>query len=228
MFNPENVILNKDDPFKPYVTNDLISNIQDGEAYQETVKEIHEQPENQNIPILIACLKLYIDKTHTDLMGKYTGEPLLGVFTFLTLACQGQVEFQIFLGMVADMDRKSSAVKQTLETGAPCRNYHNQLHVILQALTRIQAQGGIWMKIAWNGKVTNVKVIIPVLLVTGDTKSQDCIAGRYASNHPNVGRLTFGCDCAPKSAHWPYTPCQYLDGVHSLTFLESLKPQSAR
>jgi hypothetical protein len=169
LFNPANVILNKDDPFAPYEPNDSISNIQDGAAYQATEKEIRARPENQGILILIACLKFYIDKTHTDLMGKYTGEPLLAVFTFLTLACQGQVDFQIFLGMVADMDRKSSAVKQTLETGAPCRNYHNQLHVILQALTRIQERGGIWMKIVWNGVVRNVKVIPTFLLLTGDS-----------------------------------------------------------
>ena len=77
------------------------------------------------------------------------------------------------------------------------------------------------MKIPWNGVVTNVKVIMPVLLVTGDTKSQDCLVGRYASNHPNIGRLTFACDCAPKVAHWPYTNCSYLEWekIHS----ESLK-----
>ena len=217
MFNQANVILDKDDPFKPYVQNHVISNIQDGSAFIATLKQILEQPENQGIPILVSCLKLYIDKTHTDLMGKYTGEPLLAVFTFLTLACQGQVDFQMFLGMVADMDRKSSAVKQTLETGGPCRNYHNQLHVILQALSRIQEQGGLWMKIAWNGVITNVKIIIPVLLVTGNTKSQNCMAARYASNHPNLGRLTFACDRVPKLAHWPYLACHYLNWeyIHS-------------
>jgi hypothetical protein len=128
-------------------------------------------------------------------------------FTFLKSELQGELKFQLILGLIADMEQKSSAMKQTLAKGAPCRNYHKQLELILQALNRIQECGGLWMEIPWLGGIKLVKVFFPVILMLGDLKSQDNIAGRYASNHANIGRLTFACNCVPSAAAYPWTEC---------------------
>ena len=210
LFNKDTVLYNNDNPFTRPMPNFFIQNVHDGSVFQETVKTIYSMPENQDIPILLAPFKLYADKTHTDHFGKYNAEPLVAEFTFLKPELQGQMEYQLLLGLVADMEQKSSAMKRTLERGMPCRNYHEQLRTIIQAINRIMARDGFWVEIPWNGTVRKVKVYFILLLILGDAKSQDNLVGRYASNHANVGRLTFACDCNPLDASYPWTPCHYL------------------
>jgi hypothetical protein len=210
LFNKDTILYNSDDPFQKPTVNGNVSNVHDGSVFQETMDSIYSMPENKDVSILVAPFKLYADKTHTDHFGKYNAEPLVAEFTFLKPHLQGQVQFQMLLGLIADMEQKSSAMKYTLERGMPCRNYHAQLKIILQALNRIMARDGFWVQIPWNGNVHNVKVYFILLLVLGDAKSQDNLAGRYASNHANVGRLTFACDCKPLDASYPWTTCNFL------------------
>ena len=87
-----------------------------------------------------------MDKTHATGDGRFTAETVVMVPSFFKEGEMRKPQRQIILGMITDMERKSSAAKYILDNGSPCRNYHAQLSVILQALTSISERGGLWMK----------------------------------------------------------------------------------
>ena len=168
----EKTVMDDDDPYGPYKPNELITNVQDGLVFQKT-QERHASEPNTMVIGLIA----YIDKTHATQNGKYTAEPVVVVPSFFTASEQQNPDNQIILGLVCDMERKSSAVKKKLDKGAPCRNYHAQLRSIHQALSEIHKRGGLWMELNFHGLKKVMKVALPLIVITGDAKSQDNLAG---------------------------------------------------
>ena len=154
---------------------------------------------------------------HTWINAEWiNAEPVVMVPSFLTMSEMRKPNRQIILGLITDMERKSSAAKYVHDRGSPCLNYHAQLSLIHDGLLRIQKRGGLWMRLRIHGIKKVVKLILPVLMIKGDAKSQDNIAGRYASHHPSVGRLVWQCDCTPREARYPWTKCNYLfkDPIH--------------
>ena len=208
----ENTILDKEDPYKPYVPNSKIQNIQDGDVFRQTVAKYKDDPE-----AFVVGLIAYMDKTHATGDERFTAEPVVMVPSFFKEEEMRKPSRQIILGMITDMERKSSAAKQILDKGSPCRNYHAQLSVILQALISIHERGGLWMKLRLHGIVKVVRLMLPVVVLKGDGKSQDNITGRYASHHKNVGRLSWCCNIKPRDARYPWHECQYIEvkKIHS-------------
>ena len=169
---PVNTILDKDDPYKPYEPNLLLENIQDGMVFQKTVEKY--KCDKDEFVVGLIC---YTDKTHATQDGRFTAEPVVMVPSFLTLSEMRKPERQIILGLVSDLDRKSSAAKHIQSKGAPCRNYHSQLRVLFQALHRIHEKGGLWMRLRLHGHERVVKLILPLIAIKGDAKSQDNLVG---------------------------------------------------
>ena len=204
----ENTILDDDDPYRPYVPNKHIQNIQDGEVFRKTVEKYRDDPD-----AFVVGLVCYMDKTHATGDGRYTSEPVVMVPSFLTETQMRKARRQIILGTITDMERKSSAAKHILDKGTPCRNYHAQLTKILEGLVSIQKQEGLWMKLRLHGIIKVVRLILPMIVVKGDGKSQDNLAGRYASHHPSVGRLSWCCNIKPRDSRYPWHECSYINAA---------------
>ena len=66
------------------------------------------------------------------------------------------------------------------------------------------------MRLRIHGIEKVVRLVLPVIMIKGDAKSQDNIAGRYASHHQSVGRLVWQCDCTPRESRYPWSTCNYL------------------
>ena len=147
----ENTILDKEDLYKPYVPNSKIQNIQDVDVFCQTVAKYKDDPE-----AFVVGLIAYMDKTHATGDGRFTAEPVVMVPLFFEEEEMRKPSRQIILGMITDMERKSSAAKQILDKGSPCQNYHAQLFVILQALISMRrgsvastAVFGLWLTATW-------------------------------------------------------------------------------
>ena len=210
----ENTILDRDNTYQPYKPNRFIEKIQDTRVFQETVCKYKDDPD-----VFVISLLAYTEKTHVTGDGRFCAEPVVMVPSFLKLSKMRKAKRQMILGLISDMDQKSSSVRATLSTASPCRNYHAQLSVIVENLREIQKQGGVWMKLRMHGIEVVKRVILPLLVFKGDAKSQDNIVGRYASNLPSVGRLTWSCTMTSRNALYPWRTCNFFDRklIHKLS-----------
>ena len=69
------------------------------------------------------------------------------------------------------------------------------------------------MKLRLHGIIKVVRLILPMIVVKGDGKSQDNLAGRYASHHPSVGRLSWCCNIKPRDSRYPWHECSYINAA---------------
>ena len=162
----ENTILDRDNPYQPYKPNRFIENIQDARVFQETVCKYKDDPD-----VFVIGLLAYTDKTHVTGDGRFCAEPVVMVPSFLKLSEMREAKRQMILGLISDMDQKSSSVRATLSTGSPCRNYHAQLSVIVENLREIQKQGGVWMKLRMHGIEVVKRVILPPLVTDNGNRN---------------------------------------------------------
>jgi len=54
-------------------------------------------------------------------------------------------------------------------------------------------------------------VILPVLTIIGDGKSQDMMVGRYSTQHINTGHQMWMCNCTPQNADNHNKCCNWID-----------------
>lgn len=205
------LLLNPKAPWEAYIPNDKIFEIQDGWLYQETARRVHEDtrfPRNT----VVAGLKVYIDKTHTESRGRFNLEPVVAVFVFFDWKTQQLSTAQIVLGYITDLELRSKASKGTIpssQKGMNCRNYHRQLKYILEELVYWQERGGMSCAMCIDGVVHQVNLYMFVLIMAGDAKSHDNICGRFASHALGVNRAFWNCDCLSKDAGDPKVKCQF-------------------
>jgi len=113
--------------------------------YQSILHEMYQLPGN-----LVAGLLLYADKTHTEILGRFKLEPLVGTISLFRNGFLLQKVTKFLISYLIDLELKSSAKSLHENTrdslgGVNIRNYHRQLHAALAGVREIQQ--GIQMRI---------------------------------------------------------------------------------
>lgn len=180
-------------PYDSYIPNPYADEIQDGIVFQNAQKKLRV---DDSIDLVIGVI-LYADASHTDVFGRNNVEPVLATLSIFNRATRNKAESNICLGMITDLGLKSSARKQIENNrkfpGVSCRNYHRQLKHILSDLQLIQH--GFFMELCLAGISQVRRIILPIVMVKGDGKSQDMMCGRYGGYSLHGSRCSWKCDC---------------------------------
>ena len=176
-------------------------------------------------PFLIPLL-FYIDKTGTDMMCRYSLEPLLFTLGLFRRAMRMTSSAWRHLGFVPDLDQISSAQrKETRKTqtgkGRTCRNYHKCIQELLRDLLLIHNRKSgsdsdaghvpIPLRLRLGDEIHWVNAYLPVAYVIGDNKSNDYLCakiGGYSKTHPRCCRA---CDCSMADADNTDYRCRFID-----------------
>ena len=135
----------------------------------------------------------FIDKTHTDVQGKLSLEPVcftLGIFNRKT---RNQAHAWRTIGYVPNFDLLSKyKIKKTEEK---VQDYHHMLSIIFNDVYISQKRNGI----PWKLFGMDCSLKIPVFSFLGDTEGHDKLVGRLGSRNmvPTICRY---CDCKRESS----------------------------
>ena len=216
----DNLVLNSECPWLPYApgadepTDDVLS----GEWYSRTVKSLGLDRLKTKAdwvaadkPFLLPLI-LYVDKTGTDMMCRYSLEPFIFTVAILSRELRNLSMSWTHFGFVPEMNDVSSAQNTRYKTGElgkgrSCRIYHKSLEVLLEDLTSIHSRIGpdgnplpIPLRVTIGNEVQVVNCYIPVAYVIGDNKSNDFLCGKIGGPDPNKPCITRGCLCPSAKA----------------------------
>lgn len=167
----------------PQLPPDNLVDILDGDVCRDAYRLYVKRDTDFLVPII-----MFIDKTHVDLNGRLTLEPLCMTLGIFKKEYRRQPDFWRTLGFV-NTSRESVELKPEQKL----RDYHYVLSHILQSYKDAQK-----MELEWNlhykGKIHNVTLQIPLLYIVGDTEGHDKLCGHY-QNRTKSAYLCRYCQC---------------------------------
>lgn len=198
-------------PFHPYrrIAGQPLEEIVTGDRFQKAL-ELITDPDIQFLLPLI----LYMDKTGNDALQRYNLEPVL-----LTLAIFREKLRRLDrawrpIGFINDLSLKSKAQAERERAGVhglgrPLRNYHRILREVLQGIQDIQTSPVVaFLRVG--EYVKKVVLLCPVIMIIGDMKSGDCLAGKYGHSGSSSNRIHRACNCPAEKATDPDFKCTFL------------------
>ena len=210
-----NLCLNPDDIWHPH-------KLKEGEALGEIVTGLRHQRAAQMIKDpdkeLLVPLVICMDKTGTDVLQRHNLEPVLFSLGFFTEKTRRQDRAWRPLGCVNDLSLKSRAQAAKERSGVQglggsLRNYHRILRAVLSSLKEaMEAPFETCVRIGNLVRKMNLRVCI--IMIIGDMKSGDALAGKFGSHNLNSNRLHRACDCPAMLALDASRSCQFLKSRH--------------
>jgi len=178
-----------------------MQDINDGSVFRQAYKAHIKDPQRD----LLVPPIIFMDKTHCDTNGLLTIEPVSYTLAIFTKEARKNPAFWRCLGYVYNSSR--SIPSQTPEQKQT--DYHHAIKHIIASLVKAQKEDGILWQIKYQGKLYEVCMKIPLLLVAGDTEGHDKLCGKFTSRI-KVNYLCRVCACPLEETSDP-------DKVHPLT-----------
>ena len=150
------------------------------------------------------AMVVFGDKSHTDLHGALSVEPVSFTPTFLNRKARNLPQFWRLLGYIPNLTYGRGGADQTSSTDK-IQNVHNCLSYILKSLREINKRGGI--KTTVMGKRVHIKVWIHFLI--GDTEGNNKWLGHYPGNNSGTRRPYRDCQCEFHNLSNPNPTCIY-------------------
>ena len=144
---------------------------------------------NSDTDVMLPII-LYLDKTGTDVLQRYSLEPLLFTTAALNRESRENRRFWRHLGFIPS-SKISEDSKDSLQF------YHQCLEVILSGLKFAQQHPPILrIKTAPDGRRRNRRAYLPIMIILGDQLSQDTLCCRRKANSGGAGRVHRSCMCS--------------------------------
>ena len=169
--------------------NDILSCIEDGEMFQNTLSEVCHDTHD-----FLLGIKMFIDATHTDIHGDWILDPVSFTFTFFDNKITRQHNAWRTLGFITDLNKKSSAWNQQITAANKIIDYHSQLRVIFNSIAQCQKRGGFYWDFGYQNSTFKLRMKPVLILVVGDAMGNHKLAGMY-NNFSNTNRFNHSCDC---------------------------------
>jgi len=156
------------------------------------MKETFQLPTHMNFnpetDIMLPII-LYLDKTGTDVLQRYSLEPLLFTTAALNRESRENRFFWRHLGFIPSS-------KSTEDSKESLQFYHQCLEVILSGLKSAQHNPPLLRIKSSTGTIRNLKAHLPIMIVLGDQLSQDTLCCRKKANSGGAGRVHRSCMCS--------------------------------
>ena len=210
LMRSENIVCNTPiQPYDMYIPSKKVNESQDGFLYQNAMKHLCINVDKD----FVVGVDIYANSTWCNVLGRYNCEPVVATFSFFKQHIRHTPNAQVLLGFISDMDHKSSAegnqdAKNSSFKGLKYRNYHCQLDILFAGFRKLQMGFSCCMNLCHQSEIWNV--ILPILTIIGDGKSQDMMVGRYGTVHLKTARLMWMCDCTADNADNPKKTCNLI------------------
>ena len=154
---------------------------------------------------------LYLDKTGTDVLQRYSLEPLLFTTAALTRESRENRCFWRHLGFIPSS-------KSTEDSKEALQLYHHCLEVILNGLKLAQRNPPLLRIKTATGTTRNVRARLPIMVILGDQLSQDTLCCRKKANAGGAGRVHRSCMCSYLSSDDHEGTCETVpaDLIHQM------------
>ena len=184
---------------------------------KQTFRSPHYESFNETSDIMLPLI-LYLDKTGTDVLQRYSLEPLLFTVAALKRETRESRRYWRHLGFIPS----SKTATDSTET---LSFYHQCLHFILDGIRQAQNSRPLIRVKNIDGSTSNLHVHVPLMIVTGDQLSQDTLCCRRKANAGGAGRVHRSCMCSyvhsddplPKCVPVPKSTIDYLLSVCNTT-----------
>jgi|GEM_PF-4704884 hypothetical protein len=150
-------------------------------------------------------LILYMDKTGTDALQRYSLEPVLFSTAAIPRETREKDSSWRNLGFIPSLSNTDQNQEETYDQ-KQLQLYHDCLSVILRDLILAQKNPPT-VTVERNGKKIKLKARLPVMIVMGDQKSQDTLCGRKHANSGGAGRVHRSCMCSYLTVDSPSHEC---------------------
>ena len=209
--NLDNLVVNKptdevpDASFRPYRQPvNMLDEVLDGTWYKDTLERMSVGPEEESRFIL--PLIGYVDKTGTDKYNRYSLEP----FSITTAIHRRKLRYSQdawrVIGLIPDLEMKSSMAKKTAPKGYSTANYHECLAEVLRGLGDLERNGFVY-HLRLGDRIKEVRIHCPLAFVMGDAKSGDSLCCRFGGHNSGVKRVCRSCDVEFKDLNRPDVRC---------------------
>lgn len=169
---PDNLLIDFDNPFKKPVFGGSTGVLDDFNTGQVHV-DAHARYCTQENDLLCEWV-LFLDKTHLDVKGKHTLEPVMGTPAIFKRAFRNNPSAWRPFGYIPNLDQLAPHAK----TDERQQDYHHCLRIILSEFSAYQRLGGIDWVFAKGEQMVRCRLQIPVLCVIGDTEGHDKLCAR--------------------------------------------------
>lgn len=134
-------------------------------------------------------LIIYLDKTGTDVLQRYSLEPMLFTTAALSRESRENRRFWRHLGFIPS-SKIAEDSKESLQF------YHKCLEVILGGLKSAQLNKPLLQIKSGTGRIRQLKAHLPIMIILGDQLSQDTLCCRRKANGGGAGRVHRSCMCS--------------------------------
>ena len=189
LMKDENLTFHHPDPRNCLPVNGCLTCIQDGEIYQNTVKETCTKPEDFCLGV-----KLFIDATHTDIYSNWVLDPVMFTFTFFNNNITRSHHAWRPLGFINDLNQKSSAENNRISSRDKLQDFHSQLKIIFKTIVDSQTSNGFLWDMRFKGRTFRLNMKPVVILIVGDSQGNHKLSGMYGSFSKGA-RVNHSCDC---------------------------------
>ena len=191
----DNLLLNLDCPSLPTKNSpDKVGDIDTGNLYKLGWTNYCKNPKD-----VLCALNFFIDKTHTDVLGKLGVEPVVFTLSIFNQKTRNKVIAWRNLGYIPTLE----FFDYNHDTQKKMADYHFILQYILREVYKVQMEGGLNWKFVLKGVAHDVTLKMPVMSFIGDTEGQDKLVGRFA-NRTKAQKLCRYCDIGTNDANNPW------------------------
>ena len=198
LMDEANLAIDPKDPFKkPKLggENGLLGELNTGTAFVDAYNRLCTQ-END----IIVAILLGLDKSHCDVKGKLTLEPLMWTLSIFNMETRRKPQAWCRLAHMPNLDHLAPRADAT----AKLRDYHVILRIMMEELIQFQRLGGIEWTLRLDNKDVDVRLQIPVMFCIGDTEGHDKLVGRKVERQSMTNNQCRCCDVSHVGCGNPY------------------------
>ena len=210
-----NLVVNKEDPFLPYIPRDGGDEVLDGSWSRNTrerMKKYDKDPFNPYLEYMLDMI-LYYDKTGTTGNQRYPLEPFVFTLSIIRRKLRNNSRSWRPFGFMPDLEAKSSAdqvYSRGKNPGITQQTYHRFLSFILEGIKKVQDDGIVtWLRLG--NQVKKVVLRINVAFIIQDGKSADMTTLRRGNNFSDDVRISRSCTCLRANADSIPAKCEYFE-----------------
>lgn len=182
---PENLLFDFEDPFKKPVVggpDGMMDDFNTGEVHVAAHERYCTKPNHVLCEIVV-----FLDKTHLDVKGKHTVEPVMFTPCIFNRRYRNQHNAWRPLGYIPNLDLLAPHANAEDKQ----RDYHFCLRIIMSELVAYQRLGGIDWIFTRGDQMIECSLQIPVNCVIGDTEGHDKLLARKTNRQQ--GKLCRYC-----------------------------------
>ena len=183
-----------------YECNNNYGEIHTGDAWSPALS-LHCGRNGEYMPI---ALVIFGDKSHTDLHGALSIEPVSFTLSLFNRMARNVPRFWRLLGYIPNLSAGKGDANR-MPAKDKVQNEHNCLSYVLKSLRDINRRGGLRTKVM--GRRVHLKVWIHYFI--GDTEGNNKWLGHYQSSNSAIARPYRDCKCSFEDLRKTNPECKY-------------------